>query len=326
MANLDKEFEEFWKKIDLPNEKEKVLREKRECLKNEIIEYFSTKDEYNQPDFLLQGSMDMCTTINPLDEEYDIDYGIYINKKDIDYKDENTWPDIKNLHEIIAKACKPNKRTVDTSKDTCVRVIYANNYHVDFPIYIKDFDNENFIPQLAHKESGWIGSNAKANTEYFQSCNKGTNDALRYVVMFLKAMVDYQNYIEGEFQTDISGFELTMLACRDYKTDGQTQIDKIWYKTLEEMLKQCSNNTSLQKPVTNDELWKNKLEQEKKSFIKLLRFAIDNTRKAIDTNSEKNASEYYREIFGERFPKLTQDAKSENLGASVVVQSATSGC
>ena len=61
-------------------------------------------------------------------------------------------------------------------------------------------------------------------------------------------------------------------------------------------------------------------------FIKLLKFAIDNTRKAIDTSSEKDASGYYIEIFGDRFPKLTQDAKAENLGASVVVQSATSGC
>lgn len=326
MANLEKEFEEFWKKIDLTKEKEKVLREKRECLKDEIIDYFSTKDDYNQPDFLLQGSMDMCTTINPLNEEYDIDYGIYVNKKDIDYKDENTWPDIKKLHEMIAEACKPNMRTVDTSKDTCVRVIYANNYHVDFPIYIKDSDDKNFISKLAHKAFGWIDSDAKANTKYFKSCNDGTNDALRYIVMFLKAMVDYQNYVEDGIKTDISGFELTMLTCRDYKTDGQTQIDKIWHKTLEEMHKQCSNNTSLQKPVTNDELWQNKSKKDKESFIKLLNFAVNNTRKAIDTSSEKEASENYRKIFGDRFPKLTKDAKSENLGASVVVQSATSGC
>ena len=326
MANLELEFNEFWRKIDLPKEKEKVLREKRECLKDEIIDYFSTKDDYNQPDFLLQGSMDMCTTINPLNEEYDIDYGIYVNKKDIDYNDEKTWPDIKILHEMIADACKPNKRTVDTSKDTCVRVIYANNYHVDFPIYINNWEDENFIPKLAHKKNGWVDSDTKANTKIFQNCNRDTNDALRYTVMFLKAMVDYHNYIESEFQTDISGFELTMLACRDYKTDGQTQIDKIWHKTLEEMYKRCNDNTSLQKPITNEELWKNKSEQNKISFIKLLKFAVDNTRKAIDTSSEKDASRYYREIFGERFPKLTQDAKSENLGESVVVQSATSGC
>lgn len=326
MANLEKEFDEFFKKIDLSPSKEEELRKKRDCLKDEIIEYFSSKDDYNQPNFLLQGSMDMCTTINPLDEEYDIDYGIYINKKDIDYKNENTWPNIEELHELIAEACKPKKRTIDTSKDTCVRVIYAKNYHVDFPIYIKNWEDEIFIPKLAHKKDGWVDSDAKANTNYFIDCNKGTNDALRHIVMFLKAMVDYQNHIEGEFQTDISGFELTMLACRDYKTNGQTEIDKIWYTTLEEMHKKCNANTSLQKPVTKEELWINKKQQDKDSFIKLLKFAVDNTRKSIDTTSEKEASEYYREIFGDRFPKLTQDAKAENLGASVVVQSATSGC
>jgi hypothetical protein len=270
--------------------------------------------------------MDMGTTINPLDEEYDIDYGIYINKKNIDYEDKNTWPDIKELHKIIKEACKPNQRNVDTTKDTCVRVIYAKNYHIDFPIYIKNWEDENFIPKLAHKKDGWIDSDTKANTKYFQSCNKDTSNALRSIVMFLKAMVDYQNSIDDGFKTDISGFELTMLACRDYKTDGQTQIDKIWYKTIEKMHKQCNDNISLQKPVTKDELWMNKNQQDKDSFIKLLKFAVDNTRKAIDTSSEKEATEYYREIFGDRFPKLTQDAKSENLSSSVVVQSATSGC
>lgn len=326
MANLEKEFDEFFSKIDLSHSKEEELRNKRDCLKNEIKDYFFSKEDYNQPDFRLQGSMDMCTTINPLDGEYDIDYGIYINKKDIDYKDKNTWPDIEELHVMIAEACKPNERTVVTSKNTCVRVVYANKYHVDFPIYIDDFEDNNFIPKLAHKKDGWVASDAKANTKYFQSCNKDTNKRLRDIVIFLKAMVDYQNYIDDGIKTNISGFELTMLACRDYETDGQTQKDKIWYKTIEKMHKQCNDNISLQKPVTNNELWKNKSEYDKKSFIKLLKFAVDNTRKAIDTSSEKEASEYYREIFGDRFPKLTQDANSENLGASVVVQSATSGC
>ena len=326
MANLKKEFDEFWEKIKLSDTKENNLREKRRKIKENIIDYFNDRDDYNIPELYLQGSMAMHTTINPLDEDYDIDCGVYIKPKEIDYEDENTWPDIKDLHDIVANACVAQNRTIDSSKDTCVRVKYADEFHVDFPIYIKNEDDEKFVPRLAHKTEGWVESDALANTYYYLEQKEEKGDNLRYIVMFLKAMVDYQNYIDDGIETNISGFELTMLACRDYKTGGQTEIDKIWHKTLEEMYKRCNDNTSLQKPITNEELWKNKSEQNKISFIKLLKFAVDNTRKAIDTSSEKDASRYYREIFGERFPKLTQDAKSENLGESVVVQSATSGC
>lgn len=326
MANLEKEFEEFWKKIKLSKTKDDNLRKKRNTIDEGIIDYFNDKEDYNNPDLLLQGSMSMHTTINPLDEDYDIDCGVYINPKEIDYEDENTWPDINDLHDIVAESCAAQNRNIDTSKDTCVRVKYADEFHVDFPIYIKNWDDDKFVPRLAHKTAGWVESDALANTDYYFEQKEEKGDNLRYIVMFLKAMVDYQNYIDSGIKTDISGFELTMLACRDYKTGGQTEIDKIWYTTLEEMHKKCNDNTSLQKPVTKDELWIDKKQQDKDSFIKLLKFAVDNTRKAIDTSSEKEASEYYREIFGDRFPKLTQDAKSENLGASVVVQSATSGC
>lgn len=326
MANLEKEFKEFLEKIDLTPDKEKELREKRECLKGEIIDYFSSKDDYNQPEFLLQGSMDMSTTINPLDEEYDIDYGIYINKKDIDYKNNNTWPDIVCLHKMIAEACKPNKRTVDTSKDTCVRVIYANNYHVDFPIYINDFGNENFIPKLAHKKLGWVDSVAKENTKYFIDKNKDTDNNLRYIVMFLKAMVDYQNCDENSegIKTNISGFELTMMACRDY-TKGPAGLDTTWHKTIEEMLKKCKVlDESLKKPVTEDELWKNKTQADKKNFIKLLEFAQAQTRNAIKTQCEQDASIAYRKIFGNRFP-LVENSDSDNKGQCTVVHPATQG-
>lgn len=305
--------------------KRKKLRKKRRNIKEDIIGYFNDRDDYNIPELYLQGSMAMHTTINPLDEDYDIDCGVYIKPKEIDYEDKNTWPDIKDLHDIVADACTAQNRTIDPFKDTCVRVKYADEFHIDFPIYIKNWDDENFIPRLAHKTKGWVESDALANTDYYFEQKEEKGDNLRYIVMFLKAMVDYQKYKEDGIKTDISGFELTMLACRDYTTDKQTQIDKIWHKTIEEMHKQCQNDTSLKKPVTNDELWVNKKQKDKDAFIKLLKFAIDNTRKAIDTSSEKEASEYYREIFGDRFPKLTQDAKSENFGSSVVVQSATSG-
>lgn len=325
MANLEKEFNEFWDKIKLSDSKEDNLREKRRKIKDSIIDYFKDREDYCMPELLLQGSMAMHTTINPLDEDYDIDCGVYIKPKEIDYKEQSTWPNIKELHDIVADACKAQNRTIDTLKDTCVRVKYADEFHIDFPIYIKDWDDENFISRLAHKKDGWIKSNALANTKYYLEQKDEKGDNLRYIVMFLKAMVDYQNYIENGIKTDISGFELTMMACRDYTTDGCAGLDTIWHKTIEEMLKKCRDfDESLKKPVTGDELWKDKTQAEKKSFIKLLEYAQEKTRKAIQTQSEKEASELYREIFGDRFP-LAEDSESNNKDQCTVIHPVTQG-
>ncbi len=326
MANLEREFNEFWEKIKLSNKKDENLREKRRKIKDDIIDYFNDRDDYNVPELLLQGSMAMHTTINPLDDDYDIDCGIYIKPKDINYNKQSTWPNIEDLHNIVADACQAPNRTIDTSKDTCVRVKYADEFHIDFPIYIEDTDDENFIPRLAHKNNGWIKSNALANTNYYFQQKDEKGDNLRYIIMFLKAMVDYQNYDENYegIRTNISGFELTMMACRDYTT-GAAGLDTIWHKTIEEMLKKCRDlDESLKKPVTNDELWKNKTQVDKKNFIKLLEFAQAKTRNAIQTQSEKDASIAYREIFGDRFP-LVEDSVSDNKGQCTVVHPATQG-
>lgn len=326
MANLEREFNEFLERIDLTSTKESYLCDSRDAIIKSVKNYFNNEENYNQPKFIMQGSMDMHTTINPLDEEYDIDCGIYIKPKNIDYKNDNTWPDIKELHNLVAKACNPDVRNVDKNKNTCVRVIYQKDYHVDIPIYIDNLDDEKFIPRLAHKKNGWIKSDAKANTNYFIAQNKDTNNNLRKIVMFLKAMVDYQNCDENSegIKTNISGFELTMMACRDY-TKGPAGLDTTWHKTLEEMLKKCKDlDESLKKPVTEDELWKNKTQADKKNFIKLLEFAQAKTRNAIKTQSEQDASIAYREIFGNRFP-LVEDSDSDNKGQCTVVHPATQG-
>ena len=62
-----------------------------------------------------------------------------------------------NLQIIIGKSLN----FVD--KNTCVRVTYVNDYHIDLPVYIIKDD----VVYLAHKKNEWIVSDSKAFTVGF---------------------------------------------------------------------------------------------------------------------------------------------------------------
>ncbi len=322
MADMSKEFLEFFDKIDLTSAKEKNLRSSRDALRKDIKNYFQNTLGENQPKFHIQGSMAMRTTVNPLDDEYDIDDGIYIKNKDIDPNDDTTWPDVDEAHTQIVDAVSAGR--VVEEKDTCVRVIYSKNYHVDLPIYIKDFDNEDFIPKLAHKESGWIESDPKANTKYFLEKKDVHGDQMKRIIMYLKALKDYQE-TELNKEFGVSGFELTLLVCRDFITyDESKREDQTFHQTLENILHKCLASIPLIKPKVNEDLWYNKPNEDKASFVNILNDVLIEIRKALDETSESIASEIYRQIFGLRFPK-SDDKKPNNQNNPVIITSATSG-
>ena len=88
----------------------------------------------------------MKTLVNPIEGEFDLDDGIYLQGyEDLDFDD---WVVPSTVHSWIKKAVDERTEQDVIDKDTCVRVPYASGYHIDLPIYIcKDG-----VAYLAHKE------------------------------------------------------------------------------------------------------------------------------------------------------------------------------
>ena len=120
--------------ITLSSSKRNELVTGRNSLREDIRSDFSEKGR-NKPSFCMQGSFAMKTTINPIgDKEYDVDDGVYI--QGYSDKDMSEWPSTTTVHTWVKDAVQGYTSTNPIDKNTCVRVVFADNYHVDLPIYI----------------------------------------------------------------------------------------------------------------------------------------------------------------------------------------------
>lgn len=300
MADLNSNLLDFFEKVKLSETKKKELKASRKAIRDDIKVYFKNSINEIMPLFYSQGSMAMGTTVQPLDEEYDIDDGIYLKNKNINFNNPSTWPSPLSIHNVVLEAVNPKIRTID-DKDPCVRVIYAKNYHVDLPIYIKDFDNNDFIPKLAHKTQGWIDSDPGANTNYYKEKENKYGKILCRLIVYLKTMIDYQNIHFGQ-AVDISGFEITLLTCREIANIDSTNNDEqILLDLCNQLITTCQDNLPLYKPVTQEDLWGNKDEVEKNKFIQLVTFVRDLLEQAIQEDDIEIAKKTCNDIWGDRF-------------------------
>ena len=96
-----------------------------------------------------------------------------------------------------------------------------------------------------------------------------------------------------------SGFILTILSCQKF---SQNNRDDLAFKNTAEAIKTTLNASfTCYRPTvpTNEELLMN---YSKDTVLKELGDLINNAQKALDSDCEKEASEYWRNVFGDRFP------------------------
>jgi len=148
MAEIQKYFEQFHEKIRIDFEMSDVLREKRDIILDKIRSYLRESD---LPSFkeLHQGSYAMKTGVKPLDgEEYDIDVGLRFSMSEDDYL-------AGDVRQWVLDAVEGHTHKVD-NMPSCVRVAYAEDYHVDLVCYaVWEDDAGNTEFRLAHRDKGW---------------------------------------------------------------------------------------------------------------------------------------------------------------------------
>ena len=184
--NIQKAFNQFNDTITLSASKKENLRRGRDGLRTRIKSKFDEKERL-QPKFYMQGSFAMKTTINTIDnKEYDVDDGVYI--QGYSDKEMSEWPSVQTVHNWVKDAVQGYTSTEPIDKNTCIRVVFVDNYHIDLPIYI----NKNEVIYLAHKEKGWMISDPKEFTDWFIDKVKSYGEQVRSVVKYLKAWKDYK--------------------------------------------------------------------------------------------------------------------------------------
>lgn len=315
MANNQEQFISFNKMIELTPTKSKTLKGNRKALREVIRNYFKeNKPKENKPKFGSQGSFVMKTTINPCprwskDENkdlyiYDIDDGIYF----IGYEDQEDRYSISTYHEWIYDSVKDHTGKGAEKRNTCIRVLYADGHHIDIPIYYK-INEDDSIPELAHKSKGWINSDPKEFFEWFNELSD-SGQQLRRIVRYLKAWCDYRNKIHSDIKMP-TGFIMTILASKSISYNSRDDI--AFKETLENIQNKLNNKFECKRPTTpkGEDLFSDYSDTKRDYFLDQLKSFATSAKQAIEGKNPKDTCLKWQKHFGDRFSCSTASDEDE---------------
>lgn len=298
MANLHNEFQTFHERVALSPGKKESLVTSRDAVRDRIRKHFTEKLKLKAPEFCSQGSFEMDTTVNPLDDEFDIDDGVYLQH--LDESESTSWPTPENVHKwlVDATAGQTNEKPID--KRTCVRVRYAGQYHVDLPSYGK-LNGENLLAEKGEK--GWHRSDPTALTKWFNDLAQQREDQLRRIVRLVKAWADHHSTKRGKMASSLI---LTVLATqnfRSHETDDDSMANTV--RAISDFVRVgfCVYN-----PVDGtEELTARLSDEEKKRFREAIADLANDASKAVNNDSHQEASKLWRTQLGDRFPLVQEE-------------------
>ncbi|MBI5205520.1 MAG: hypothetical protein HZA11_11435 [Nitrospirae bacterium] len=297
MADCNDLFGKYHDAVKLAPAKRDNLKTSRDAVRYKIRSYFKNILKANVPKFHGQGSYMMRTTVNPLNGEFDIDDGVYLQNLSTD---RSKWDAPEKVHGWIVAATDGHTNEKPIDKNRCVRVRYANNYHIDLPIYCMDRDT----PYLAEKgKEGWHISDPKALIVWFNSTIKSHGDhgdQLKRIIRYFKAWADFQEQNSAEKMP--SGVTLTVLACNNFEFSADRD-DASLVGTARKILSTLEFSKTIMRPVNPyDDLGKDLTLKQMDNFMQKLKTLRDEGGQAIKETDKSKASKKWIKLLGDRFP------------------------
>jgi hypothetical protein len=323
MANCNEHFGEYNNTIRLTDARRKSLKASRKELRNKVRNWFKeNKPNEIQPKFNGQGSMMMDTIINPIprtkveeNEEkkilyYDVDDGVYFegDKQPNDRETPGTY------HNWIVEAVKGHTDKDPLDKNTCIRTLFADGHNIDQPIYYKNGN----IPELAHKIDGWIESDPKEFTDWFnEKANKESQ--LRSLVRYGKGWRDNREFI-NESKRMPSGLIITILITENFEF-RKDRDDIALKETLIKIQSALQKDFICLRPTIpkGEDLFKNY--DHKDYFMKCLADFIDDAKNALKEKNIRKSTELWRKHLSNRFPlgKDEDETSNSSIGLTTLI-------
>ncbi|WP_234340317.1 nucleotide-binding domain-containing protein [Gorillibacterium timonense] len=234
---MHSKFKAFYQRnVVLSNKEKQSLFNKKNInvqrLKDGLKEYNEEKGtDYKLAETpIVQGSVAMSTVVQNEDNDYDIDVAIVFDKSNLP---DGTTATKNIIVNALKKKCS-QFNVEPEAKTNCVRIVYAENYHIDFAIYRRYVDEDGNY-KYEHCGSEWRERDPRKITKWFLDQNKGREYKLREVVrlikMFSKSRSAWANMPGGLIQSVLvdekfqscdradERFYHTMVAIRDRLAD-----------------------------------------------------------------------------------------------------------
>jgi hypothetical protein len=330
MAEVQKYFEQFHQAIRADYESDEKLREKRDIVLDKIVKFLR---DAARPSFdvLHQGSYskDARTGVKTIENlRYDIDIGLRFAIEETEYT-------AKEVRGWVWEAVKDHTGDVQ-DKGPCIRVIYAEGFHLDLVSYARwtdDAGREQY--RLAHKENGWRPTDPPellkcikdAREPFSQLTDSATStDQFRRVVRYLKRWYDEQ--IPEESSDKPTGLGYTLL-CRERlqpmaKWDGSPD-DRKALEQLASWVEVQLGRIAMMKPTPEYEDLFGKLSDSAMDKLKS-RFG-DMKSALVDADAEPDpvkACERLALVFGRDFPVPKPSDTGRKTSAPAIVTSSYS--
>ncbi len=329
MANVQKYFEEFHKKIRVDFKMDEILQEKRDIIINRLRMHLL---ENERPNFkeMLQGSYKMKTGSKPIaDLEYDIDVGLRFPFHEDNY-------DAMTVHQWVFEAVDGHTEKVE-DRGPCIRVTYTDGYHVDLVNYANwedDFGNEQF--RLAHKDTGWRPASPIELIEYVKTKRepfKGTednlsqNDQFRRVVRYQRRWIDEEIPIESSAKP--TGLALVLLSIERLQptTNWIGKSDDLL--AIENLAVNVANQVGriiAYKPTPEHEDMFVRLTEDEITALKVRYGVMSGALKAAREETDPvEACKILQKIFGSDFPVPEHEDTAKKTSSPAIVTSSSSG-
>ncbi len=328
MADVQKQFEKFHKKIRVDYDMSHTLREKRDIVVEKIRKYMKDNKQ-PVPSQLLQGSYKMKTGVKPLaDIEYDIDIGLRFDIHEDDYSP-------SEVRGWVLDAIGTHTKRVE-SKGPCIRVCYEAGYHLDIVCYAVWEDTAGSTQhRLAHKNDSWRPADPPALLDYVTDARKpfeGTEDSatqtdqFRRCVRSLRRWADEQRPVDDD-DCKPSGIALVLLAIQ-YNLTATTHLDdrpndRSALETLSSNLANSLSRLQANKPTPEYEDVLGDFSENEMDHLKAEFAELNSALVFAGTNADPvEACERLQEVFGDDFPVPDpEDTAKKTAGPAIITSS-----
>ena len=247
MYDLSSKFNTFYTSyVVLSQDEQNNLHNKKDLnvqrLKDGLKEYnIENNTSYTIAETCVQGSVAMSTVVQNEDGDYDIDVAVVFDKSVLGDKGAQA------TRNLVANALKRKTKQFNAEpevKTSCVRIKYADGYHIDFAVYRRHYDSENECWIYEHAGSDWSERELKGLTDWFKSQNDDSNGKLRKIIrlskMFCKSRKSWKNMPSGLLQT---------VLCDEKLQQSYERTDEQFYYTMQEIVNRLETSTSVTAPV-----------------------------------------------------------------------------
>lgn len=260
-----------------------------------------------------QGSWAQRTIINPSGgRDFDADFTLHVN-------DEQTWTPRDYLDRTRAALADHYIYAGMTlnRKTRCVRVVYANDFHVDV---VPSVERGGFHHIANYDTNTWEPTDPSGFTTWMQTKDADAHGNLRKVIRLMKWVRDHRNSFNGVRSVLLT----TMLGDRvsklneiydsTYYADLPTAFfhlitdldDYLWSREYKPSVVDPSGTG-----LNFDHRW---TQETYANFRKRLHSIADTTRRAYESTNKEDSVELWQSLFGPGFKNVAASTGRERFG------------